>query len=98
MTIKTEFSSIESRWNKKYKRISAEKRTSFCLDAVSSISRTSISIWTPYFFKISGSLNSAKGIRAAKENPKLKWITSHQSRVKQSIWNFFTKIKTLNFI
>lgn len=41
------------------------KGTSFCLTAVSSMSRTSISMATLYFFILSGCRNSANGIRAA---------------------------------
>lgn len=51
-------------WNPNKKLQKLKKKTSFCLDAVSRMSRTSISVGKSYFFITSGSRNSANGIRA----------------------------------
>lgn len=45
-----------------------KENTSFCREAVSSMSRTSMSVWTSYFFITSGSRYSDRGIRAAKSD------------------------------
>lgn len=69
-------------WKRKMKKYSA--KTSFCLEPVSRMSRTSISIGTSYFFITSGSRNSTNGIKAAitqkskLENPPITDLNQHR--------------------
>ena len=51
-----------------------EKITSFCLAAVFAMSKVSGSGFTPYFFMITGSENSLKGIKATNQYIKNKTI------------------------
>ena len=72
-----------------------KKKTSFCLEAVSSVSRTSISVWTSYFFITSGSLNSDKGIRATKQTHIIKDQIKSSTDISKSFEFLKTKTVTI---